>query len=275
MNRPAAKGWCPGALRPMMSGDGLLVRVRPRLGRLTAEEIEALCATANAHGNGVIDLTSRGNIQVRGVSEHTYDRLLIELEAAELIDQSAADEERNNIITSPLWQTGDDTERVAIELGARLSELPDLPSKFGFAIDAGVLPMLSAASADIRVERGVSSELIVRPDGVAVGGKVPLDRVVDRVIALCHWFVETGGEQSKRMVRHVSKHSFAGETAMEAPATAAPQLVPGSSSLGPVYGVPFGSMTATNLMAIVRSSGADALRTTPWRLFVLEVGQAV
>ncbi|MFY0615795.1 MAG: precorrin-3B synthase, partial [Hyphomicrobiaceae bacterium] len=170
MNRPAAKGWCPGALRPMMSGDGLLVRVRPRLGRLTVEEIEALCATANAHGSGVIDLTSRGNIQVRGVSEQTYDRLLVDLESAKLIDQSAADEERNNIITSPLWQTGDDTERVAVELGARLSELPDLPSKFGFAIDAGVLPMLSAASADIRVERGVSGELIVRPDGVAVGG---------------------------------------------------------------------------------------------------------
>ena len=23
------KGWCPGALRPMLSGDGLVVRVRP------------------------------------------------------------------------------------------------------------------------------------------------------------------------------------------------------------------------------------------------------
>ncbi len=25
------KGWCPGALRPMQSGDGLVVRIRPRL----------------------------------------------------------------------------------------------------------------------------------------------------------------------------------------------------------------------------------------------------
>ena len=36
VTRPDAKGWCPGAWRPMASGDGLLVRVRPRLGRLTA-----------------------------------------------------------------------------------------------------------------------------------------------------------------------------------------------------------------------------------------------
>ena len=28
------QGWCPGALRPMMSGDGLVVRVRPQAGRL-------------------------------------------------------------------------------------------------------------------------------------------------------------------------------------------------------------------------------------------------
>ena len=30
MSAPVIQGWCPGALRPMMSGDGLVVRVRPR-----------------------------------------------------------------------------------------------------------------------------------------------------------------------------------------------------------------------------------------------------
>ena len=29
------RGWCPTAWRPMAAGDGLLVRVRPKLGRLT------------------------------------------------------------------------------------------------------------------------------------------------------------------------------------------------------------------------------------------------
>ena len=31
-SKPVVQGWCPGAHRPMMSGDGLVVRVRPRLG---------------------------------------------------------------------------------------------------------------------------------------------------------------------------------------------------------------------------------------------------
>ena len=91
---PKVYGWCPGALRPMMSGDGLLVRVRPRLGRLTRTQVEALCDAALAHGNGIIDLTSRANVQVRGVQPASYDALLAELSAAALIDETVADETR-------------------------------------------------------------------------------------------------------------------------------------------------------------------------------------
>ena len=42
----AVKGWCPDAWHPMISGDGLLVRVKPRLGRLTREQALALCDAA-------------------------------------------------------------------------------------------------------------------------------------------------------------------------------------------------------------------------------------
>ena len=70
------KGWCPDAWRPMMAGDGLLVRVRPPLARLTAQQAEGLCDAAKAHGNGQIDLTARANLQLRGVAEATWPALL-------------------------------------------------------------------------------------------------------------------------------------------------------------------------------------------------------
>jgi precorrin-3B synthase len=35
---PLVKGWCPGALRPMLSGDGLVVRVRAYGGGLTQDQ---------------------------------------------------------------------------------------------------------------------------------------------------------------------------------------------------------------------------------------------
>lgn len=53
----------------MMSGDGLIVRIRPRLGRLTREQSLGLCALSQSEGNGILDLTSRANLQMRGVQQ--------------------------------------------------------------------------------------------------------------------------------------------------------------------------------------------------------------
>ena len=65
----AIKGWCPSALRPMLSGDGLVVRLRPRGGRLSAAQAVGIAALAKRCGNGLIDLTGRANLQIRGVRE--------------------------------------------------------------------------------------------------------------------------------------------------------------------------------------------------------------
>ncbi|MDG1679564.1 MAG: cobalamin biosynthesis protein CobG, partial [Tateyamaria sp.] len=69
------KGWCPDVHRPMHSGDGLLVRIRPRLGRLTIKQVLELCEISLTHGNGAIDLTSRANIQIRGICKTNYHKL--------------------------------------------------------------------------------------------------------------------------------------------------------------------------------------------------------
>ena len=38
----SVKGWCPGAYRPMMSGDGLIVSIRESLGRLNSAQEQGL-----------------------------------------------------------------------------------------------------------------------------------------------------------------------------------------------------------------------------------------
>ena len=68
------KGWCPGALRPMASGDGLVVRIRPHGGRLSAAQAAGIAAAALAHGNGEIDLSARANLQLRGIAPATVNR---------------------------------------------------------------------------------------------------------------------------------------------------------------------------------------------------------
>ena len=51
--RPAPRGWCPGALRPMMTGDGLLVRLRLTGGILDIAKARAIAACATRYGNGL------------------------------------------------------------------------------------------------------------------------------------------------------------------------------------------------------------------------------
>ncbi len=201
--RVAAKGWCPGAYRPMASGDGLIVRVRPVLARLTAPQVLGLCEAAQAHGSGMIDLTSRANLQLRGVRAEAHEALLADLWELGLLDADPAMEGRRNLLVAPLWAPGDATALVAQGLIARLGDLPDLPAKVGFAIDCGDAPVLGSASADIRVERGLSGGLILRADGCALGRPVTQDRAVEDVISLAHWFAATRGDAG-RMARHTA-----------------------------------------------------------------------
>ncbi|SEO49622.1 precorrin-3B synthase [Salinihabitans flavidus] len=274
MNRPAAKGWCPGAHRPMMSGDGLVVRVRPRLARLSARQALGLCAAASRFGSGIIDLTSRANLQIRGVAEANHEPLLQELNALGLLDADPALEGRRNILVAPLWRDGDDTHRIATALLGRLADLPELPAKVGFAIDAGPAPVLPGASADFRIERGAQGGLILRPDGAPNGRPVTPQTAIDELIALARWFARTGGDASRRMAAHLAATPLP-DGFDTPPATAAAPLAPGPTAAGRVYGAAFGQIDAGDLATLLRATAARALRVTPWRLFVLEGAQSV
>ena len=62
------KGWCPGALTPMPAGDGLILRIRPHVSRLMADQIRLIADLAMQYGDGAVTLTSRANLQLRAVS---------------------------------------------------------------------------------------------------------------------------------------------------------------------------------------------------------------
>ncbi len=261
------KGWCPGAHRPMPSGDGLILRVRPRLGRLDAAQVMRLCDAAGRYGSGILELTSRANLQIRGVTEDGFPPLLEALDALGLIDADTGAEARRNVVVAPLWRDGDDTQRIAAALLARLHELPPLPAKFGFAVDAGAAPVLGGVGADVRIERGADGRLIVRADGAVTGQAVP--DPVAAALALAGWFAANSGEAAGRMARLKAPEGGA------APAAAEPAPEPGATALGPLVGAPFGQVEAAALAALVRESGAAAVRVTPWRSLLLEGGGRV
>lgn len=265
----AIRGWCPDAWHPMEAGDGLLVRLRPRLGRLTRDQVLGLADAALTYGSGLIDMTSRANLQIRGVAESVWPKLLDRLVALELVDADPVMEGRRSILVAPQWRPDDDTARIASDLTERLGELPDLPAKVCFAIDAGPAPALLGEAGDFRIERAGQGTLILRADGRATGTCVPHGREAEWLIALAHWFAESGGLDAGRMARHKAELPDWARGDVS-PAAPQPRIDPGASLLGAAWGLPFGQITTDALARLVEDASVPALRTTPWRIVLAE-----
>ncbi|MFG3591605.1 precorrin-3B synthase [Bradyrhizobium sp. RDI18] len=278
MSVVAIKGWCPGALRPMQSGDGLVVRIRPHGGRLDARQAAGIAELAERHGNGLIDLTSRANLQIRGVSDGGLLPLTDGLARLELLDQNPESEARRNVLVTPFWTIGDDTCSIAAELERALASSPlDLPTKFGFAVDDGKERRLAGASADVRIERDLVGELIVRADGQALGRPVRRREAVQVALALAEWFIASGGAKGGRgrMAAHIGTGARPPEAlrghAEPARLLAAP--LPGLYPHGAMLGAAFGQVPHSALSYL--ASHAPALRVTPWRMILAEGLHAV
>jgi precorrin-3B synthase len=273
MNRFEIKGWCPSALRPMQSGDGLVVRVRPRGGRLLAAQAAGIADLAEKFGNGLIDLTGRANLQIRGVRAESHAPLIAGLAQLGLIDADAETEIQRNILVAPFWSEGDDTRWLAAALEEALAARPlGLPAKFGFAIDCGAQRVLAQAPADIRIERNAAGGLIVRADGSAQGRAVARNEAVDIALSLATWFVASGGATGGRgrMAAHIKSRANLPD-ALAGDATPSPVMLsprPGLQAGGALVGLAFGQMQSTTLKFLAGRAGG--LRLTPWRLIFVE-----
>ncbi|WP_240161298.1 precorrin-3B synthase [Gluconacetobacter azotocaptans] len=270
MIAPLVKGWCPGALRPMPSGDGLLVRIRPTAGRLTQAQAAGIAHLAGQYGNGLIDLSARANIQIRSITHPTHAPLVAGLATLGLIDPTPEAEARRNIIVTPFWQGGDGTAELAERLAGALRDdrTIDLPGKFGFAVDTGANPVLREVSADIRIERDATGALLCRADGAAGGARVTPDTAVHTALSLARWFIAGGGRG--RMAAHLAGGATlpAAFTAIQAAPTAGTSPpAPSQSAAGFMIGLAFGQMRARTLSAL---ADIAPLRVTPWRMLLLE-----
>ncbi|WP_425102374.1 cobalamin biosynthesis protein CobG [Tropicibacter sp. S64] len=270
---PIVKGWCPGAHRPMMSGDGLVVRVRPFRAELTAAQALALCDLAERFGNGTLDLTSRANLQFRGVAEADHAALLAELDALGLIDADPAVEGHRNILMPPDWEQGDLTDRLYTALLDTLPRLPDLPEKMGFALDTGRGAHLRAGSADFRFERDNHGALLLRADGAARGHPVTEDTAMQALTEMADWFIATGGRDTGRMSRHLRQVALPGDWQTAAPRPDGVPLSPGPAPDGPILGAAFGKIDTHALRTLLTSSKATHLRLMLNRLFWLRGAQ--
>lgn len=279
------KGWCPGIVRPMPSGDGLIVRVRPRCGALALATAGALADLAERLGNGHIDLTRRANLQLRGLTEDRLPELQRALAALDLLDPDAESEAVRNVMVAPLagLDPGQrfDVRSIAAALEHALTtdrRLFALPGKFGFLVDDGGALSIASERADIC--------LAVTGDAIAFGvdtgsgtqwiGTLPPQRAAAAAIAAAHAFLATG--TSGRM-RDLAKTSIARLRANLALSPMGQSPSSGERKLGVLpfavgVAAPFGRLEAAQLRHLVATaSEVDAadLRLSPWRALYVGV----
>ena len=293
---PYRKGWCPGALRPMETGDGLLARVRAPRDRLSLDQAAALADAALRCGNGAIGLSSRANLHLRGLSERTLPGLHVRLEAAGLIDADPAIERLRDIVASPLDELDPEAlldlgpSVAALKRGLKLDEaLRRLPAKFSFVFDAqGRLP-LGDVEADVRFEASRDGTLAIYLGGDdALAAQCAPAEACDVAARLGFAFLAlagAGGAAPRRM-RALVERTGASAVFAEAHCETMPRArsqrrvslrdILGAHDFGAAVVVgaaaPFGEIAAgrfTDLIECARALGASGLRLTPWRAFLI------
>jgi len=183
------RGACPALSAPMQTGDGLLVRLNPLTAGLAPQTLEALCAAAARHGNGIVEVTARGGFQIRGLTKTSAPRLAAEV----------------------------DTLGIAVATGVPVQIAPLAALDPTEAADARPLAKTIREGIDARGLNGkLGAKVSVVIDG---GGRSGLDRVAADVrltaMGADTWLLATGGDAATANPLAVLTAEHAGQVALE------------------------------------------------------------
>ncbi|GLH96980.1 precorrin-3B synthase [Phytohabitans aurantiacus] len=259
---------CPGVLQVHAAADGGLARVRIPGGWLTGAQLAAVASA----GNG-LEITSRGNLQVRGLAPGAETAFAAVLSEAGLLP-STTHERVRNIVASPL--TGRDGHGVldARPLVAELDRalcadpvLADLPGRFLFALDDG-RGDVAGLGADVAIH-GTAVLLAGRDSGLRVQ---PAD-AVPVLLAAAHAFLAERGDEWRlseldsgpgRVARRLGGSIGAPVSVSGRPPIGVIDQVDGRVAIGAA--VPLGRLTPEQISVL---SGQSWVCVTPWRGVVL------
>jgi precorrin-3B synthase len=279
LTRAYARGACPGLTAPMETGDGLLARLIPA-GPIPLDAFIGLCAAARAHGNGIMEITSRGSVQLRGLtplSAHLFAAAVDGLD----IDIS----EGVPVIADPLPDDPAaliDANSVAALLRRAIAAAGlSLAPKVSVVVDGGGRLSLDALFADIRLRALGTSEgpklhLALAGDAGSATplGTIAQDEVIDAVLTLLTLIAARGPEARAADVLP----TLAGSRSANATAPLRPRsdaigrhaLKDATFALG--LGLAFGHAQAETLAELGRMAklrGADWVRPAPGRALLL------
>ncbi|WP_337795763.1 precorrin-3B synthase [Agrobacterium larrymoorei] len=194
------RGTCPALSAPMQTGDGLLSRVA-FTADLSPNDLARLCDLAVHHGNGLVDITTRGSFQFRGLTaesaialEHDVMALGFPLRQGLAVETSPLASVDGSEIADPSLIVHSISHR-AMVMG--LDE--KLAAKMSVIVDGGGLAPMRDLLADIRLkaiklEGGVVWQLMLGGNeaNALFAGVVQTENAADCVVELLSHLAELG-----------------------------------------------------------------------------------
>lgn len=300
--RPSA---CPGLLRIVQAKDGGICRIKLPCGRLDSRQTRAIAAAAREQASGVIEVTNRSNLQIRGVRAGAERALIDALLAAGLGASSPGADDVRNLMVSPLagldHNTLVDISPLAERVLALLQDQPHfhaLSPKFALLLDGGEAMAMLDHPHDIWLAAMASGEHALFAFGLAgcppqhegdepALAAVPRERVPALVEALLELFLELASPEQTRM-RHLLAEHPPGDLLLRLQQRLDFPLWPAGDWRRPaplpfphlgiradrhVGGAPaLGRLAASQLSALADLSdtfGDGSLRLTPWQSVLL------
>jgi precorrin-3B synthase len=282
---PTRRGACPGLSAPMATGDGLLARLTPAGSTISLAGFAGLCAAARRHGNGIVEVTSRGSIQFRGLSDASAGPF-----AADVAALGVPANEGIAVMPDPLAGLCEDEYFDAGEIAhdvrgalAASSLSSRLSAKVSVIVDGGGALHLDDVAADVRLRAIDGNRFHVAAGGTASSaiylGAVHSDRATECVTRLLGLLASVASDLRMRdAIASAGVERFRSELLDVIKSATAPDARPAAEPVGMhrlrsgqlAVGVapPFGHSDADALHQLIGEAGnggAAGLRTAPGR----------
>ncbi|TPO07551.1 precorrin-3B synthase [Mesorhizobium sp. B1-1-5] len=240
MNAFSRRGACPALSAPMQTGDGLLVRLNPVAGGISPKSLIGLGESALRHGNGIMEVTARGSLQIRGLTAESARLLADEVDALGIEVRTGVPVE-----TGPLAgidpEENADPRPVAERIRAAIEEAgltPRLGPKVSVVVDGGGQLTMDALTADLRLKAvraaaGIWWSVSIAGDGRSAKPLAAVDENAARDIAVAalRMVAEKGREAHTRDLSERQRDSLAGWHSF-APLSVLPDISPSRGEIG-------------------------------------------
>ena len=292
---------CPGIFHAVPAKDGMLIRIRIPAGLISAPQLSAVATLSAAFADGQVEITSRGNLQLRAIEERSLPEVVAKLTSMELLPSQQHDRVRN-ISSSPLAGLDPDefvdTRPLVRKLDKHLiadEAFIHLHPKFSFGIYGGG-SLFSHEQDDLALHAirdagpNQSARFQLFIGGADTGSAVGRDEAVDSLLLAATLCIQTAEQyglpvRCKRLAATPGVMDHILQTLSPFLAPSAHFCLPRKVALAPIGihpsaqscernfipGVPLGRLTsdqAEDLSQLATASRGD-LRLAPWRGIVL------